>query len=106
YAFASHSAPTHLHQAVEIYRETFQPSEQLAQPYVIAGANGFAAEDPDGGGRQMTIAYRARTRAMISRGSVGSNFTDAEIDAFLASPNGRQLAQMTKYTAVGTPDEV
>jgi luciferase family oxidoreductase group 1 len=106
YAFASHFAPTHLHQAVEIYRETFQPSAQLEQPYVIAGANVFAAEDHDEAVRQMTVAYRARTRAMISRGAVGTNFTDAEIDAFLASPNGRQLAAMTKYTAAGTPEEV
>ena len=34
------------------------------------------------------------------------NFTDAEIDEFLASPNGAQLANMTRYTAAGTPDEV
>jgi len=106
YAFASHFAPTHLHQAVEIYRETFKPSAQLEQPYVIAGANVFAAEDHDAAVEQMTVAYRARTRMMISRGTVGGNFTDAEIDAFLASPNGRQLAQMTKYTAAGTPGEV
>jgi putative transposase len=106
YAFASHFAPAHLHRAVEIYRETFQPSEQLAEPYVIAGANVFAAEDHDEAVRQMTVAYRARTRAMISRGAVGRNYTDAEIDAFLASPNGRQLAEMTRYTTAGTPDEV
>ncbi|MFI7545749.1 hypothetical protein [Actinoplanes sp. NPDC049599] len=49
------------------------------------------AEDHDDAVRQMTIAYRARTRAMISRGSVGGTFTDAEIDAFPASPNGRRL---------------
>ncbi|AGZ44238.1 MsnO8 family LLM class oxidoreductase [Actinoplanes friuliensis] len=106
YAFASHFAPTHLHQAVEVYRETFQPSAQLEHPYVIAGANVFAADDHDVAEQQMKVAYRARTRAMISRGSVGQNFTDAEIDAFLASPNGRQLAAMTKYTATGTPGEV
>jgi luciferase family oxidoreductase group 1 len=106
YAFASHFAPEHLHQAVEVYRETFRPSEQLTEPYVIAGANVFAAGDTETAVRQKTIAYRARTRSMLTRGARGANFTDAEIDAFLASPNGAGLAGMTRYTAAGTPEEV
>ncbi|WP_433789097.1 LLM class flavin-dependent oxidoreductase [Actinoplanes sp. CA-252034] len=106
YAFASHFAPDALHQAVRVYRETFTPSEQLAEPYVIAGVNVVAAETHDEAVAQMTAAYRARTRAFISRGAGGGNFTDAEIDAFLASPGGQNLASMTRYTAVGTPGEV
>ncbi|MFI5843238.1 LLM class flavin-dependent oxidoreductase [Catenuloplanes sp. NPDC051500] len=106
YAFASHFAPDALHSAVQVYRQTFTPSAQLAEPYVIAGVNVIAADTHEEAEDQKTRAYRNRTRAFISRGAVGQNFTDAEIDAFLASPNGRQLAQMTKYTAVGTPDEV
>jgi luciferase family oxidoreductase group 1 len=106
YAFASHFAPDALHQALEVYRATFKPSDQLAEPYAIAGVNVFAAEDHDEAAAQMKVAYRARTRAMLSRGSVGGNFTDAEIDEFLASPNGRSLAGMTRYTAAGTPAEV
>jgi luciferase family oxidoreductase group 1 len=106
YAFASHFAPDALHQAVQVYRDTFQPSAQLAEPYVIAGANVFAADDHDTAAAQMAVAYRARTRSMLTRGARGANFTDAEIDAFLASPNGAGLAAMTRYTAVGTADEV
>jgi luciferase family oxidoreductase group 1 len=106
YAFASHFAPAALHQAVEVYRSTFRPSQQLAEPYVIAAVNVFAAEDHDDAAEQMKISYRARTRAFISRGAVGTDYTDAEIDEFLASPGGRQLASMTQYTAVGTPAEV
>jgi luciferase family oxidoreductase group 1 len=106
YAFASHFAPDALHQAVAVYRETFRPSAQLAEPYVIAGANVFAAEDHDTAVAQRTVAYRARTRSMLTRGARGANFTDAEIDEFLASPNGASLANMTRYTAAGTPDEV
>jgi putative transposase len=106
YAFASHFAPDALQQAVEVYRETFRPSGQLSQPYVIAGVNVFAAEEHDAAVAQRTVAYRARTRAMLSRGARGMNFTDAEIDEFLASPNGASLAGMTRYTAAGTPGEV
>jgi putative transposase len=106
YAFASHFAPDALHQAVSVYRETFSPSEQQPTPYVIAGVNVFAADDTATAQDQRTRAYRARTRAMITRGARGANFTDAEIDAFLVSPAGAGLANMTRYTAVGTPDEV
>ncbi|GAB0107215.1 LLM class flavin-dependent oxidoreductase [Nocardia sp. JMUB6875] len=106
YAFASHFAPDALHQAVRAYRDGFRPSEQLAEPYVIAGVNVFAAEDREHAEEQKTISYRARTRAFIKRGAAGMDFSDEEIDAFLASPNGRHLARMTTYTAVGTPAEV
>ena len=106
YAFASHFAPDALHAAVEVYRDTFQPSEQLAEPYVIAGANVFAAGDHDTAVAQRVVAYRQRTRSFLTRGVRGANFTDAEIDEFLASPNGASLANMTRYTAAGTPDEV
>src|SRR5688500_2970658 len=39
YAFASHFAPAQMLQAIEIYRATFKPSEQLARPYVMLGFN-------------------------------------------------------------------
>src|SRR3981081_3197746 len=44
FAFASHFAPAMMMQAIEIYRARFQPSAQLASPYVMLGFNVFAAE--------------------------------------------------------------
>ncbi len=44
FAFASHFAPAYLLQALEIYRDTFKPSQYLDQPYVMLGFNIFAAE--------------------------------------------------------------
>ncbi|MBO6825558.1 MAG: LLM class flavin-dependent oxidoreductase [Sneathiella sp.] len=44
YAFASHFAPADLLPAIEIYRERFQPSEQLQEPYVMAAMNLMAAD--------------------------------------------------------------
>jgi luciferase family oxidoreductase group 1 len=43
YAFASHFAPTYLHPALRIYREQFQPSEQLQSPYVMVCVNAIVA---------------------------------------------------------------
>jgi luciferase family oxidoreductase group 1 len=44
YAFASHFAPAQMMQAIEVYRAQFQPSAQLAAPYVMLGFNVFAAD--------------------------------------------------------------
>jgi putative transposase len=106
YAFASHFAPDALFEAVAAYREEFRPSEQLAAPYVIAGVNVFAAESREQAEAQRETAYRNRARGFISRGGQGREYTDAEIDAFLASAGGRQLTAMTKYTATGTAEDV
>lgn len=46
YAFASHFAPAALDEAIAIYRRDFRPSAQLKYPYVAAGYNVFAADDP------------------------------------------------------------
>ncbi|MEZ0316459.1 MAG: LLM class flavin-dependent oxidoreductase [Methylophilaceae bacterium] len=43
YAFASHFAPAQMMQAIEIYRDTFRPSQHLAKPHVMLGFNVFAA---------------------------------------------------------------
>ena len=44
FAFASHFAPQALHQALEVYRKEFMPSEVLDKPYVILGYNVCAAD--------------------------------------------------------------
>lgn len=44
FAFASHFAPDHLEQALEIYRAEFQPSETLKKPYAMAAIGVFAAD--------------------------------------------------------------
>lgn len=44
YAFASHFAPQMMMEAVSLYRERFEPSEQLDRPYVMLGFNCFAAD--------------------------------------------------------------
>ncbi|CAN5118415.1 LLM class flavin-dependent oxidoreductase [soil metagenome] len=109
YAFASHFSPDALHEAVAIYRRDFTPSQQLAEPYVIAGVNVIAADDAADARQQFSTARRARVRGMLSRGTAGgpaNEYTDEQIDDFLTTPNGRNLANMMKYSAVGAPDEV
>src|SRR5690606_31920927 len=44
YAFASHFAPAALMQALQAYRERFEPSAQLDRPYAMVGVNVIAAD--------------------------------------------------------------
>lgn len=47
YAFASHFAPRLLLQAIELYRQRFQPSKTLNKPYVMIGVPLIAAPTDD-----------------------------------------------------------
>jgi luciferase family oxidoreductase group 1 len=47
YAFASHFAPRLLHQAIDLYRSRFRPSDVLAEPYVMIGVPLVAAPADD-----------------------------------------------------------
>ncbi len=106
YAFASHFSPGMLRDAVAAYRAEFRPSAQLETPYVIAGVNVVAAESAEDARNQFDTARRRMVRGIIARSPGAAALSDAEIDVFLTTPNGYQLASMMKYAAVGTPDEV
>jgi luciferase family oxidoreductase group 1 len=47
YAFASHFAPGQMMDAIRVYRERFQPSQQCERPYVMLGFNAFAADSDE-----------------------------------------------------------
>ncbi|HEU4885156.1 MAG TPA: LLM class flavin-dependent oxidoreductase [Longimicrobium sp.] len=59
YAFASHFAPGMMMQAIEVYRERFEPSAQLDKPYVMLGFNVFAADTDDEARVLMTSMQQA-----------------------------------------------
>jgi luciferase family oxidoreductase group 1 len=103
YSFASHFAPDALEQAVATYREEFQPSAQLAAPYVIAGVNVIAADDSQVAQEQFQEAKRKRLYQLVRP---GVRLTPQQADALLAAPEGAQVSHMAQYSAVGTPDEV
>ena len=106
YSFASHFAPDSLHEAVSLYRRDFKPSAQLEHPYVIAGANVFAADSAESAHAQFTDARRLRVRGMISRNQAATDYSDQQIDEFLTTPSGANLANMMRVTAVGTASDV
>lgn len=103
YAFASHFAPAALEQAVALYRQEFSPSEQLQEPYLLAGVNVLVAPTEDEAQAQFALAKRNRVIAMFGR---ERPLRDDEVDAILTSPAGHHVEEMLTWSAVGTPEQV
>ncbi len=47
YAFASHFAPNHLHEALHLYRKGFNASQQLEKSYAMAAVNAVVADSDE-----------------------------------------------------------
>lgn len=103
YSFASHFAPTHLQQAVSYYRENFQPSDVLKEPYVIAAVNVTAADTQEEAERQTEGVHRERVRSMAGR---GRHLSEDQLDAIINSHSGQQILDMLRFTAIGTTEKV
>lgn len=69
YAFASHFAPSALLPALELYRSSFRPSEQLGEPHAMVAVNAVVADDDETARRLFTSAQQAFTN--IQRGERG-----------------------------------
>jgi luciferase family oxidoreductase group 1 len=103
YAFASHFAPRFLHEALKVYRDEFKPSQQLQEPYAIAGVGVIAAETAESAAAQLEAARRVRARALFGR---GRKLSEEDITELLGSPQAVAVDEMLAYTASGVPDEV
>ena len=111
FAFASHFAPDLLHEAMALYRSEFRPSRQRAEPYAIAAVNVIASVDEADAYLQFATTRRSRVRSLIARGTSATDavpiqYSDDQIDAFLTTSEGRNIASMMRYSAVGTASAV
>ncbi|HVX33308.1 MAG TPA: LLM class flavin-dependent oxidoreductase [Solirubrobacterales bacterium] len=104
YAFASHFAPHALFDALDVYRQNFKPSEQLAEPYAMAGVGVIAADERAEADRQLDVTRRIRVKSLFKTPG-GSKLTEEEVDQILASPRARAVDEMLTYSAVGTGAE-
>lgn len=105
YAFASHFAPQQMMQAIQIYRETFKPSAQLAKPYVMLGFNVFAA-DTDAEAQFRASSWQ---QAFVNLRSGRPGRLPPPIEGYRekAGPQERALLDsVLSCSAVGTPEKV
>jgi luciferase family oxidoreductase group 1 len=105
YAFASHFAPEDLLPALEIYRETFQPSRQLDAPYAMAGVNVFAADTDEEARRLFTSVQLSFANRV--RGNPGPTPPPVDdIDAHVTPAEKAHALQRLEHSVVGSPDTV
>jgi len=105
YAFASHFAPDQMMQAIALYRATFKPSTQLAQPYVMLGYNVFAADSD----AEAQFLASSMQQAFVNLRSGQPKPLQAPREGYLDSlaPQQRDvLDEVLSCAAIGSPDTV
>jgi luciferase family oxidoreductase group 1 len=105
YAFASHFAPEALLPALEAYRERFEPSEQLAEPYAMVACNVICAETDEEARRLFTSVQQSFTNVLRGRrGQLPRSIDD--IDAWWTQAEKAQTSQRLARSFVGSPATV
>lgn len=103
FAFASHFAPDHLMQALEIYRATFQPSVQLQKPHAMVGVNVIAA-NTDAEAQHLFTSLQMRF-ADMARGVRGYMWPPIEdIEDYWSGAEKHQAQRMLACSFVGSPE--
>jgi luciferase family oxidoreductase group 1 len=101
FAFASHFAPEMLKPALRMYRDRFQPSEQLDKPYAIVGCNVIAA-DSDAEARRLFTSPQ-QSFANILRGTRGQLQPPIDdIESYWSPAEKAQASRMLSCAFVGT----
>ena len=105
YAFASHFAPDALEQAMALYRERFQPSQQLGKSHAMAGANVVVA-DTDAEARRLFTSVQMRFVGMVrnERGLLQPPIDD--IDSYWTATEQVHASRMLTCSFVGSPATV
>ncbi|MEF8792112.1 LLM class flavin-dependent oxidoreductase [Thiohalorhabdus sp.] len=106
YAFAAHFAPAGLDTALARYRERFQPSDQLAEPYVMVGFNVAAADSDDEARRQFTSIQQQFLTMIRGRKPGPLPAPVADMDALWAPEECERVEHMLWASAVGGPETV
>ena len=105
YGFASHFAPDAIAQAVQVYRENFQPSEQLKTPYLMLGVNVIAADTDQTAARLYTSLQQQFIN--LFRGAPGQLQAPLDrIEDYCAPAEKAGIDRALKYTFVGTDSSV
>ena len=105
FGFASHFAPDLLTVALDIYRQRFKPSDQLARPYATVGVNIIAA-DTDAEARRLATTQQM-SFANIFRGARGlSQPPIDDIDTYWSAMERAQAQRMLQCSIIGSLETV
>ena len=102
YAFASHFAPAYFLEAIRLYRQNFQPSAQLKEPYVMACVNVVAA-DTDAEAQRLATSVQQLFLGVISGKRKLLQPPVDDIDTILDESEAYAVQQMLMYSFIGGP---
>ena len=105
FAFASHFAPQMMMQALTLYRANFQPSAQLAKPYVMLGFNVFAADTDEEARLRATSMQQAFVNLRTGKPSRLQPPKPGYLES-LGLPERAMLDSVLSCSAIGAPETV
>lgn len=105
YAFASHFAPGYLINASNYYRENFQPSEHLAQPYFISCVNVIAA-DTDEEAHYLATSFYQTALGIIRGRSYPMKKPVKSMEGIWTEPEAAAIQNMMACTFIGTKESL
>lgn len=101
FAFASHFAPSQLFIALQVYRDSFRPSESLKEPYSMACVNVIAA-DTDAEAEYQATSLFTTFLNVIKGKRTSIQAPVPSMDSVWTEPERYAVMQMLKYTFVGS----
>jgi luciferase family oxidoreductase group 1 len=105
YAFASHFAPDYLLTALQLYRDSFRPSQFLDKPYAMLGVVVVAADRDDEAKRLATSGQRQFVN--LRRGTPGLLQAPADsLDDYWSPAEKAGVAHTMQYAAIGSSETV
>lgn len=105
FAFASHFAPTHLHDALQIYQSQFTPSRFLQQPYSMACVNVIAAGS-DEEAEVLATSFYQMALGMIRNKRQPMQPPIPTMEGVWTEPERAAVQHMMQYSFVGSADTV
>ncbi|MEO7277423.1 MAG: LLM class flavin-dependent oxidoreductase [Sphingomicrobium sp.] len=102
YAFASHFAPQMMMDAIALYRERFEPSDQLDRPYVMLGFNAIVA-DSDAEAQLLATSVQQAFVALRSGTPIKLPPPKAGFTQELPLAARASLEQVLSVSAIGDP---
>ena len=105
YAFAAHFAPTHLHNAIRLYREHFRPSAHLKEPYVLTCVNVIAADTTKAAESIATSFYQLATGIISGKRKLLQPPVE-NMDGLWSEYEEAAVKQMMTYSFVGDAQKV
>ncbi len=101
FAFASHFAPTHLFDALKLYRQRFTPSQQLQQPYAMACVNVIAA-DTDAEAQRLATSFYMLAMGIVTGKRRPLQPPVDNMDNVWADYEKAAVLQMMQFTFIGS----